>query len=98
MKPPSLAMLAMAVAAVAGSAEAAESTRVYRQGHSTATITQSGGGSKTVTRRIIRGPNSQTIVQSQGGNKMIIRQSAEEDDPEDLESDALDERDDEDWW
>ena len=74
MKPHYLAMLAMAVAVSAGAADAGETTQVYRQGNSTATITQSGGGAATVTRRIIHGPNSQTIVQQQGGNSLKITQ------------------------
>jgi hypothetical protein len=75
MKPHYIAMLAMALAALAGLAEAAESTRVYRQGNSTATISQEGGGS-TSTRRVTRGPNSQTIVQKQGGNSAEITQGS----------------------
>jgi hypothetical protein len=67
MKPTYLAMLAMAIAASAGSADGEESTRVYRQGNSTATITQGGGSSQTL-RRVTRGPNSQTVVQQQGSN------------------------------
>ena len=65
-----LALLAMALAIPAGGAAAEETTRVYRQGNSTATITQSGGGS-TMVRRTIHGPNSQTIVQQQGGNSLV---------------------------
>ena len=83
MKPHHCAMLGLAAAASAGLAEAGESTRVYRQGNSTATITQSGGGSKTMTRRIIRGPNSQAIVQQQGGNSLKAVQGLAEDDLED---------------
>jgi hypothetical protein len=76
MKPQYLAMIAMVVAASAGWAQAEESTKVYRQGHSTATITQSGGGSSPTVRRVIRGPNSQTIVQQQGGNRAVITQGS----------------------
>jgi len=73
MKPHYIAVLATVAAALAGLAEAAKSTRVYRQGNSTATISQEGGGS-TSTRRVTRGPNSQTIVQKQGGNSATITQ------------------------
>ena len=73
MKRHHLAMLAVALAASAGLAQAEETTRVYRQGNSTATITQSGDGSSTV-RRTIHGPNSQTIVQSQGGSRASVTQ------------------------
>ena len=73
MKPTYLAMLAMAIAASAGSADGEESTRVYRQGNSTATITQGGGSSQTL-RRVTRGPNSQTVVQQQGGNTAVVTQ------------------------
>ena len=90
-----LAMLAMAVAVSAGAADAGETTQVYRQGNSTATITQDDGGSSTKTRRLIRrGPNSQTIVQQQGGNRTTITQSADEDVSED---DELDEMEGDDW-
>ena len=75
MKLHHLAMLAMATAASAGSAQAEETTRVYRQGNSTATITQSGGGS-TMTHRTVSGPDSQTIVQSQGGSRAVITQGS----------------------
>jgi predicted HicB family RNase H-like nuclease len=75
MTHPTLAMLAMAVALAAGSAQAEESTSVYRQGSSSATITQEGGGS-TTTRRTIQGPDSQTIIQRQGGNSAVVRQSS----------------------
>src|SRR5688572_16524416 len=78
MKLHHLAMLAMATAASAGSAQAEETTRVYRQGNSSATITQSGGGS-TMTHRKVSGPDSQTIVQSQGGNRATITQSSRTD-------------------
>ena len=95
MKPQYLAMLAMALAALAGLAKATESTRVYRQGNSTATITQDDGGSSTKTRRLIRrGPNSQTIVQQQGENRTTITQSADENVSED---DELDELEGDDW-
>jgi hypothetical protein len=73
MKPTYLAMLAMAIAASAGSADGEESTRVYRQGNSTATITQGGGSSQTL-RRVTRGPNSQAVVQQQGGNTAVVTQ------------------------
>ena len=73
MKPTYLAMLAMAIAASAGSADGEESTSVYRQGNSTATITQGGGSSQTL-RRVTRGPNSQTIIQQQGGNTAVVTQ------------------------
>ncbi len=89
MKPQYLAVLAMAVAAAAGLAQAEESTRVYRQGSSTATITQSGGGSSTMVRRTVRGPDSQTIIQRQGGNSVTVRQSVEEDGAAEPEGDAL---------
>jgi hypothetical protein len=86
MKPQYLAMVAVVVAALVGLAKAAESTRVYRQGNSTATITQDDGGSSTTKRRLIRrGPNSQTITQEQGGNRATIRQSVDEGDTEELE-------------
>ena len=92
MKPHYLAMLAMAVAASAGLAEAAESTSVYRQGNSSATITQDDDGSSATTRRLIRrGPNSQTITQEQGGNRTTIRQSEEE------VTEELDELEGDDW-
>jgi hypothetical protein len=73
MKPHYIAVLATVAAALAGLAEAAESTRVYRQGNSTATISQEGGGSST-SRRVTHGPNSQTIVQKQGSNSAKITQ------------------------
>jgi hypothetical protein len=76
MKPQYLAMVAVVVAALVGLAKAAESTRVYRQGHSTATITQDDDRSSPTTRRVIRrGPNSQTIIQQQGGNRAVIIQN-----------------------
>ena len=75
MKLQHVAMLAMALAASAGLAQAEETTRVYRQGNLTATITQSGGGS-TMTHRTVSGPDSQTIVQSQGGNRAAVTQSS----------------------
>jgi hypothetical protein len=76
MKLHSLAMLAMALAIPAGWAQAEETTRVYRQGNSTATITQSGGGSSTVIHRTVDGPDSQTIVQSQSGNTAAVTQGS----------------------
>ena len=78
MKLHHLAMLAMALAASAGLAQAEETTRVYRQGNSTATITQSGGGS-TMTRRTVHGPDGQTIIQRQGGNRAVVTQSSRSD-------------------
>jgi hypothetical protein len=85
--------LGMVLTAFAGGAQAAETTSVFRQGNSTATVTQDDGGSSATTRRVIRrGPNSQTIVQSQGGNSLSIQQSVEEESPEDL-----DELEGEDW-
>ena len=75
MKLHHLAMMALGIAASAGWAQAEETTRVYRQGNSTATITQSGGGSSTV-RRSTHGPDSQTIIQSQGGNSAVVTQSS----------------------
>ena len=78
MKHPYLAMLAMAVAVSAGEAQAEETTHVYRQGNSTATITQSGGGS-TMTRRTIDGSDGQTIIQRQGGSRAVVTQSARSD-------------------
>ena len=75
MKLHHLAMLAMALATSAGLAQAEETTRVYRQGNSSATITQSGGGS-TMVRRMVSGPDSQTIVQSQGGNRAVVTQGS----------------------
>ena len=93
MKPQHLATVAMLLAGFAGWAQAAETTSVFRQGNSTATITQDDGGSSTATRRLIRrGRNSQTIVQSQGGNSSSIQQRVEEESPEDL-----DELEGEDW-
>ena len=83
-----LAMLAVALAASAGLAAAEETTRVYRQGNSTATITQSGGGS-TMTRRTVHGPDSQTIIQRQAGSRVTVRQSVDEGDAEDLAGDTL---------
>ena len=88
MKLHHLAMLAVAVAASAGSAAAEETTRVYRQGNSTATITQSGGGS-TMTRRTVHGPDSQTIMQRQGGSSVTVRQSVDEDETKDLAGDTV---------
>ena len=88
MKRHHLAMLAVALAASAGLAQAEETTRVYRQGNSTATITQSGDGSSTV-RRTIHGPNSQTIVHQQGNNTVITTQSADEEVPEEEDLDEL---------
>ena len=86
MKPKYLATVAVAVAASAGLAQAGESRSVFRQGNSTATITQDDGGSSTTTRRLIRrGRNSQTIVQQQGGNRVSVQQSVEEESPEDLD-------------
>ena len=73
-----IAMLAVAAAVSAGLAQAEETTHVYRQGNSTATITQSGGGS-TMTHRTTDGPDGQTIVQSQGGNRAVVTQSARSD-------------------
>jgi hypothetical protein len=94
MKPQYLATVAMVIAALVGLAKAGESTSVFRQGNSTATITQDDGGSSTPTRRVIRrGRNSQTIIQQQGGNSVTVRQSEEEDDPEDLDKPESD-----DWW
>ena len=78
MTHPTLTMLAMAVAVTAGAAWAEESTSVYRQGNSSATITQSGGGS-TMTHRTISGPDGQTIVQRQGGSSAVVTQSARSD-------------------
>ena len=75
MKSHHLAILAMAITASAGLAAAEETTQVYRQGNSTATITQSGGGS-TMTRRTVDGPDGQTIIQSQGGNRAVVTQSS----------------------
>ena len=75
MKHPTLAMLAMTVAVAAGSAQAEETTRVYRQGNSVATITQEGGGS-TTTQRTIQGPDGQTIIQHQGGSSAAVTQSS----------------------
>ena len=77
MKPHHLVMLAT-VLAVAGCTTAnthPESASVYRQGSSTATISQDGGGSPTTRRVIRRGPNSQTIIQQQGGNSAVITQN-----------------------
>ena len=86
MKPQHLATVAMLLAAFAGWAQAAETTSVFRQGNSTATITQDDGGSSAPTRRLIRrGRNSQTIVQQQGGNRVSVQQSVEEESPEDLD-------------
>ena len=86
MKLQYLATAAIAVAVSAGLTQARESTSVFRQGNSTATITQDDGGSSTPTRRLIRrGRNSQTIMQQQGGNSVTVRQSEEKDDPEDLD-------------
>ena len=82
MKPHHLAMLAtvLAVAGCTAGSTADTSTSVYHQGNSTATITQDGGGSSSMTRRVIRrGPNSQTIVQQQGGNSVTIRQGVDQD-------------------
>ena len=76
MKPKYLAVIAMVIAALVGLAKAGESTSVFRQGNSTATITQDDGGSSTPTRRLIRrGRNSQTIIQQQGGNRAVITQN-----------------------
>ena len=50
-----------------------DTTSTYRQGGSTATITQEGGGSPTV-QRTITGPDGQTIIQQQGGSTAVIRQ------------------------
>jgi hypothetical protein len=89
MKPHHLAMTIMAIAASASLAEAEETaTRVYRQGDSTTTITQSGSG-PTMTRRTPDGPNSQTIVHQQGNNTVITTQSADEEVPEDEDLDEL---------
>ena len=90
MKSHHLAMLAMAITASAGLAAAEETTQVYRQGNSTATITQSGGGS-TMTRRTVHGPDSQTIIQKQGGSSVTVRQSVNEGDADDLAGDTLSE-------
>ena len=75
MKLHHLAMLALGIAASAGWAQAEETTRAYRQGNSSATITQSGGGSSTV-RRTVHGPDSQTIIQKQGGSRAVVTQSS----------------------
>jgi hypothetical protein len=75
MKLHHFAMLALGITAWAGWAQAEETTRVYRQGNSSATITQSGGGS-TMTRRTVHGPDSQTIIQRQGGNSAVVTQSS----------------------
>jgi hypothetical protein len=75
MKLHTLALLGLALAVPTGWAAAEETTRVYRQGTSSATITQDGGGSTTV-RRTTDGPDSQTIIQSQGGNRAAITQSS----------------------
>ena len=75
MKPRHLALLALGLTALVGLAKATETTRVYRQGGSSATITQDGGGS-TMVRRTVRGPSSQTIVQQQGGNRATITQDS----------------------
>ncbi len=81
MKPRHLALLG-AVLALAGctTANTADtstggSTMMSTQGSSTATITQSGGGS-TMTRRTVDGPDGQTIIQSQGGNRAVVTQSS----------------------
>ena len=88
MKLHHFAMLALGIAASAGWAQAEETTRVYRQGNSTATITQSGGGS-TMTRRTVHGPDSQTIIQKQGGSSAVVRQSVDESDAEALAGDTV---------
>ena len=76
MKLQYLAILALGTAALTGLAQAGKSTSVFRQGNSTATITQDDGGSSKPTRRLIhRGRNSQTIMQQQGGNKAVIIQN-----------------------
>ena len=90
MKLHHFAMLALGIAASAGWAQAEETTRVYRQGNSSATITQSGGGS-TMTRRTVHGPDSQTIMQRQGGGRAVVRQSVDEDEAGDPEGDAVSE-------
>ena len=71
------ATLALVLAASAGSAGAQETTRVFRQGGSTATITQDGPGSATV-RRSVTGPSGQTIVMRQqgGGSAAIVQGGA----------------------
>ena len=77
-----LATLALVIAVLVGLAKAGETTNVFRQGNSTATITQDDGGSSKPSRRLIRrGRNSQTIMQQQGGNSVTVHQSVEEDDP-----------------
>ena len=78
MKPRHLALLALGLTALVGLAKATETTRVYRQGGSSATITQDGGGS-TMVRRTVRGPNRQTNVQQQGGNRAVITQRSRTD-------------------
>ena len=78
MKPHHLVMLATVAVAVAASArwaEAGKSTSVFRQGNSTAIVTQEGGSSPTLRRVIRRGPNSQTVIQQQGGNSAVITQN-----------------------
>jgi hypothetical protein len=91
MKLHHFAMLALGITAWAGWAQAEETTRVYRQGNSSATITQSGGGSSSVIRRTIDGPDSQTIMQRQGGGRAVVRQSVDEDEAGDPEGDAVSE-------
>jgi hypothetical protein len=71
-----VAILALGIAVSAGGlVQAEETTRVYRQGNSSATITQSGGGS-TMTRRTVHGPDSQTIILRQDGNSAVVTQSS----------------------
>ena len=95
MKPKYLATIAVAVAASAGLAQAGESRSVFRQGNSTATITQDDGGSSSKVRRVIRrGRNSQTIIQQQGGSRAVITQSTDED----VSEEDWDEPEGDDWW
>ena len=72
MKPHSLTVIGVTLA-LAGCMPEGWTTSTHRQGGSTATITQEGGGSVTV-RRTITGPDGQTIVQQQGGSTAVIRQ------------------------
>jgi hypothetical protein len=77
MKPRHFAVLGVLLAQAGCTvANTADTSTTSTQGNSTATIAQDEGGSKTMTRRVIRrGPNSQTIVQQQGGNRAVITQN-----------------------
>ena len=72
MKLHDLAMLAMALAGSAGWAQAEETTRVYRQGNSSATITQSGRGYTGKFLDGAEGKGLDIISGSVSGDKVVM--------------------------